>query len=336
MARTWAGSVQWHDRVSRSISLVLRKKFCQYRFTPFFSFALSLFVQKTEACRPANNDLFSSTPEPHEHFHRGTIHTLPSDAGVTAGEVETKVSVERSIPDRSSKSSLAPATSASPPYSGARLTHPSAVLPPKLKFYGTSEYKAQFTNKGIITSPAGGGRPEREANYPSSHPYSQLQQSQLTTKKLREQSLTEQRSKYIWPADYLFKQQHEIRPKRSTGESSTTISAGELITSAGREEMKSLEPCDKKSLREEGTQKSLIELDSIGSHLRDDSNFSSSSSSSSHFNQQTNTEKWAPWTPTQNLHSHTSIEKLGMDSHLNAYSSPHRYIFRLAGIIRRN
>jgi hypothetical protein len=299
---------------------------------------LTPLQQKTEPCRPANNDFFSH-PEPAS----GLSSPLPASSSPepTAGEMETKVSVERSIPDRHSKSlpvpsstsSAASASYSSLSYSGARLTHPAAILPPKLKFYGTSEYKDQFTNKGVIVSPAGaGGGGTRGGVDHHSHSPSQ-ESSKLTTKKLREQSLTEQRSKYVWPADYLLHQHHEVRPKKSTSsiekEKATAISAGELISSswpssssphpltgtAGREEMKSLEPCEKKSSLQEGAQKSLIELDSIGSHLRDDSHFSSStSSSSSHFHQQPKREKLVPsdqWTPTQNLDPHTSIEQLG-------------------------
>jgi hypothetical protein len=147
-------------------------------------------------------------------------------------------------------------------FSSARKTHYS-VLPNHAKFQGSTEYKSQYTDKGVVFE----------------SPYSSLDSETiedssrssrtpgLSTKKLKEQNLTEHKSHYIWPGKDLLNQHHQ-RPRKSPNYDSK-------LTNEGLEEMKSI---DNSQVRQ--TSSSWMETDSIGARVSDFSNTPKSTNTS--------------------------------------------------------
>jgi hypothetical protein len=193
--------------------------------------------------------------------------------------VEKKVALDRSTTELTASthpsSNLSKSTPSSLSYSAARKTHHS-VLPPQLKFYGTTEYKDQYTNKGIIAEALAPSSPSPASPLPKKI-VSTEEERKLTTKKLKEQSLTEHRSNFLWPSNYLYRQ-HATRPNHRSGNeaapsSDTTEpliqspgSTTSVRSGSGVEEMKWIE---ERGDKQQSTQKSLIDADSIGSHVRE-------------------------------------------------------------------
>lgn len=224
------------------------------------------------------------------------------------GEIEKKVTEDTT--GMSTKTNASRSSTSSLTYSGARKTHLS-VLPSNLKFYGTTEYKDQYSNKGLVTDVY--KKPVDNLISLSMDDHSGVEKK-LTTKKLKEQSLTEHRSSYIWPSNYLYNQ-HHVRPPNIVHDNECL--AGDLITpsrslsinrpQSGVEEMKTLD-IPSKSI--EGTKKSFMETDSIGSNIREISTCTSKHSredSSSH-----HSDIAEKWIPTKNLHSNSPIQTLGI------------------------
>jgi hypothetical protein len=288
--------------------------------------------QRTEAYRPLTNESPIVHFEPSPTGKRCPVMN-PNLLLFTAGEVEKKVALDRStteppltssshtiISSSSSSHPLSKSTPSSLTSSAARKTHHS-VLPPHLKFYGTTEYKDQFTNKGVISE---GGGPHASSS--SSHQLakrivSSEEEKKLTTKKLKEQSLTEQRSNFIWPSKYLY-HQHHVRPNHHppTAETSLAASTASEATvnvsrsggSNGNEEMKTIE--ENRTTATTNTQKSLlIDTDSIGSRVREFSNTDHSDgmkkSTSTRERMVASGDLAKKWTPSRDLG--TTTDRLG-------------------------
>lgn len=175
-----------------------------------------------------------------------------------------------------------------------------------MKFYGTTEYKDQYTNKGVNAEFYKSPRTSSGFSLytEDSHPV----EKKLTPKKLKEQEMTEHRSSYIWPSNSLYHQNH-VRPTKRHN-MAECLAAGDLITPSisasqkshnGIEEMKTTEVLSKPM---EGTKKSFVETDSIGSQIL-------TPSSSGRLNDSIPREKVDRWGPSHNIEVTSPIQKLG-------------------------